>query len=51
VEEEEDSQFLQNFDKLLPDKTASNNRSSYFSRNTEIMQFELLVLSAAHQTP
>jgi len=50
-EEEEDSQFLKNFDKFLPDKTASNHRSSYFSRDTEIIKFELLVLSAAHRTP
>jgi len=49
--EEEDSQFLQNFDKFLPDKTATNHRSSCFSRDTEIIKFELLVLSAAQRTP
>lgn len=51
VEEEEDSQFIQNFDNFLPDKTASNHRSSYFSRDTEFIKSGLLVLSAAHTTP
>ena len=51
VEEEEDSQFLQKFYNFLPDKTASNHRSSYFSRDTEFIKSGLLVLSAAHTTP
>jgi hypothetical protein len=50
-EDEEDRQFLQNVDKLLPDETASNHRSSHFSRDNEFIKFGLLVLSAVHRTP
>jgi hypothetical protein len=39
-EAEEDSKFLQKFYKFLLEKTASNHRSSYFSRDIEFIKLD-----------